>query len=161
MAITGRLVWVTGMCSLVWVAEDKVLVFHCLGIPGDSGMEVHMLLLHLTEKKIHREQKIHLHSFCDSQMVADWWTQSFPRCQFSFNRSVSKFNEGQIAVLWEMEEARILIKRQPAGLPNIFQVLGQFSGISLFITISGIRQPVIFCIRARVSVLVIVVLVVF
>ena len=43
-------------------------------------------------------------------MVADWWTQSFPRCHFSFNRSVSQFNEGQLAALRGMEEARLLLE---------------------------------------------------
>ena len=36
------------------VPADKVLILHCRGIPGDSGMEVHVLLFHLLEQKISR-----------------------------------------------------------------------------------------------------------
>lgn len=98
------------LCKVLpMVPADKVLVLHCQGIPGDNGMEVHLLLLHLL-RNLPRNQKIHLHSFQGNVLVMNWWLEAFPETCFSFNREVEHFSQDQVEALVALEERKVLLE---------------------------------------------------
>lgn len=100
------------------VDDSSVLVLHCRGMMGDTGVEAYLLLLHLlVKRRVSPNQPIHLHCFSGDQYVVTKWLKSFPRTYFGFTRLAEKFTEDQSEALRSLDEGRLLLETDAPYFP--------------------------------------------
>ncbi len=91
------------------ISDRHVVVVHCRGAPGDSGVEAYLLLLHLLSP-ITRTQRFHVHCYTGDTYVLNKWLAAFPNTCFSFNRNVQGFSPDQSEALRSLDESKLLLE---------------------------------------------------
>ncbi|KAH3830992.1 hypothetical protein DPMN_104251 [Dreissena polymorpha] len=91
------------------INDCHVVVVHCRGASGDSGVEAYLLLLHLLSP-ISRTQRFHVHCFTGDTYVLTKWLATFPNTFFSFNRNVQGFSLDQPEALRSLDENKLLLE---------------------------------------------------
>ncbi|KAH3713324.1 hypothetical protein DPMN_073114 [Dreissena polymorpha] len=91
------------------INDRHVVVVHCRGASGDSGVEAYLLLLHLLSP-ISRTQRFHVHCFTGDTYVLTKWLAAFPNTFFSFNRNVQGFSLDQSEALRSLDENKLLLE---------------------------------------------------
>ncbi|XP_060081308.1 3'-5' ssDNA/RNA exonuclease TatD-like [Ylistrum balloti] len=88
------------------------LVLHCRGMPGDTGTETYMLLLHLVRKNVPADQRIYFHCFSGDEYVLSQWFAAFPDLYLGFTCMVQSFSGPQIRAVKAVAADRIVLETE-------------------------------------------------
>ncbi|OWF38653.1 deoxyribonuclease TATDN2 [Mizuhopecten yessoensis] len=79
-------------------------------MPGDTGTEVYMLLLHLVRNEVPADQRVYLHCFSGDEYVLSQWSAAFPNLYLEFTRMVKSFSGPLIRALKAVTANKIVLE---------------------------------------------------